>query len=180
MVDVVELDFVEHLEGIVERFGNVGEHLLHLGCGFQPLLLGVEHTVFVGDFLVGSHADEAFVSLGVVLVDEVHIVGGHKLDAEFLRHTYQLLVHLLLQGVGVVVGALHGGFMALQLQIVVVAEYLLKPHHGLLGAFDVAGGDEFGNFAAQAGRTANQPFGVSLYVVVVGAGAEIETVGPCS
>ena len=65
----------------------------------------------------------SMMSLGIVLVGEVHIVSGDDFDAIFLGYPYQLRLNAALQLIGVVVGARHRGFVALQLYVVVIAEH---------------------------------------------------------
>ena len=79
------------------------------------------------------------VRLGILLIDKVGIVSTHQFHAILLRQFYQHLVRLLLQGEGLTIGA-DGGvfhFMALQLQIVVVAPKTFVPLDGLTGTSDI-------------------------------------------
>ena len=83
MVDAVELHLVKNLVGVLQRLGDVGKHLVHLSLRLEPLLFGVEHDVVITHLLAGRHADESLVRLGVVLVDEVRVVGANDFDAQF-------------------------------------------------------------------------------------------------
>ena len=178
MVDVVELHLVENLAGVLKRLGEIGEYLSHLLGGLEPLLFGVEHTVLVGDFLVGGHADKAFVGLRVILVDEVDVIGGHNLYPVFVGDAQQLGVDRILEMESLVVGAGHGGLMALKLKVIVFSEHLLVPLHLLFGLLDFPLGYKARNLATQTGRTANQPLGVGAKLLLVCTGMEIESLGP--
>ncbi len=118
------------------------------------------------------------MGLGVILVDKVDVVGGHHLDAIFGGDAQQLGVDRLLEMECLVVGARHSGLVALQLEVVVVAENLLVPLHLFFGLGYLPPGDEPGNLAAKAGRAAYQPLGVGAQLRLVCARMEIETLGP--
>ena len=76
------------------------------------------------------------------------------------------------------VGALHGGLVALQLQVVVFAEEVLVPLDGFFRLVQAVGHDFLGHLAAQAGGADNEALVVLLQVVAVGAGAHILADGP--
>ena len=86
----------------------------------------------------------------------------------------------MLQGVGLAVGAYvgvgHG--VALQLQVVVVAEEVLIPLDGLLGLVVALGHNLFGHLAAQAGGADDESLVVFLQLAPVGAGAHVVADGP--
>ena len=88
VVDVVFFYFIGNLEGVRYSLGQVGEEMLHFGTCFQPFLFGVEHAVVVRQVVVGGQADKTVVSLGVLLVDEVGVVGGYYLYVVFARESY--------------------------------------------------------------------------------------------
>ena len=50
MVDTVDFHLVKNLVGILQCLGDIGEHTVHLLLGLEPLLLAVEHHVFVSEF----------------------------------------------------------------------------------------------------------------------------------
>ena len=181
MVDGVGLHLVEHLAGVVERLGDVGEHLVHLGAGLQPLLLRVEHARGVVQVLARGEAEQVVVGLGILLVHEMGVVGAHQLHAILPRQLYQHLVGLLLQGEGLAVGADVGvaHLMALQLQVVVVAKHALVPLYGLAGSLDVALENLVGHLAGDAGRAHDEALVVALQLVVVGTRTHVESVYPC-
>ena len=140
MVYAVGLHLVEHLAGIVEGLGHIGEHLVHLLACLEPLLLGVEHAGGVVEVFACGQAEQVVVGLGIVLVNEVRVVGAHQLDAVFLGQFHEHLVGFLLQGEGLAVGAYVGvgHLMALQFEIVVVAKHVFVPFYGLPGPGYVA------------------------------------------
>ncbi len=118
------------------------------------------------------------MGIGIVLVDEVHIVGANHLDAEFLRHLQQHLVHLLLALKGLMVSPRHGGLVALQFKVVVVAIDALEPTCHLFGLLHLAVHDEARNLATQTCRAADDALAVGLKFVLVGARMLITPFGP--
>ena len=79
------------------------------------------------------------MGLGVLLVDEVGVVGAYHLDAVFLGQFKNYLVGFLLQRESLAVGpyawVLH--LVTLYLQVVVVAEEVMIPLHSLACPLDV-------------------------------------------
>ena len=84
MVNTVELDLVENLVGILQCFGDIGKHLVHLLLGLEPLLLAIEHHVLIVELATGRNTDEALVCVGIILVDKVRIVGANEFDIQLL------------------------------------------------------------------------------------------------
>ncbi len=76
------------------------------------------------------------------------------------------------------VGALHRGLVALQFEIVIVAEYAFPPFHTAVGLLIVAGHEQLRNLAAKAGRAYYKPFAVLLDFLLVGTRMRVETLGP--
>ena len=93
------------------------------------------------------------VGLGVFLVYEVGIIGAYQFDAIFLGQLYEHPVGFLLQRKGFAVGAQVRVFhlMALQLQIIVVAEHTLIPLYGLAGTGNVVLQNLGGHLACYTG-----------------------------
>ena len=120
------------------------------------------------------------MGLGILLVNEVTVVGTYQLYAILRGQFHQGLVRLLLQGERFAVGAdawvLH--LMALQLEVIVVAEDALIPLHGLLGPLHVAFQHLGGHLSGYARRANYQSFVVCLEVCAVGTRAHIEAVNP--
>ncbi len=127
VVDGICLDFVKDLHSVGQRFGYVGEEGVHLFGRFHPLLFGVQHAFGVVEVLAGGHTYKAVVGFGVFLVDEVHIVGGHDFYVVLARQLDKLLVDVLLNGIDLVICTRHCGFVALQFDVVVVAERVFEP-----------------------------------------------------
>ena len=67
------------------------------------------------------------MGLSVILIHEMHVVGGHSLYIVSLRDVEEHLVDLCLLLVDLLVGVLLEGLVALELQIIVVAKHLLIP-----------------------------------------------------
>ena len=93
VVDAVFLDFSGYFEGVLQGFGDIGEELVHLGGGFQPLLLAVKHAALVVEVFVGGQADETVVGLGVALVHEVGVVGADEFHAVTPRKLDELRLY---------------------------------------------------------------------------------------
>ena len=91
------------------------------------------------------------MGLGVLFVHEMDVVRTYQLDAKLLAVLQQLGIHLLLHGIGLVVGPRHGSLVALQLQVEVVAEEVLVPADGFLSLVVLVVGYLLGYFATQAG-----------------------------
>ncbi len=77
MVDIVGFDFVGYFNRIGQRFGQVGEHLVHLGRSFKPFLFGIEHALFVRYFFIGRKAYQALMGFGILFVDEMYVVTAY-------------------------------------------------------------------------------------------------------
>ena len=84
MVYAVELDFVTDLLGRRQHLRNVGEELVHLAPRLHPLLLAVAHALGVIEVLARAEADEAIMRLGILLVEEMDIVGRDDLHPMLL------------------------------------------------------------------------------------------------
>ncbi len=127
VVDRVVLYFLQYFEGIFERFGDVGKEFGHLGLCLEPLLFGVAHALRVGNEAVGADAYQAVVGFGVVIVDEMNVVGGYDLDVvtpcDF--HHFGIYRFFVFPYGAVGSGAVSG--MALYFYIIVVAECFFPP-----------------------------------------------------
>ncbi len=117
--------------------------------------------------------------LGIGLVDKMAVVAAYNLDTIPVGDVDKLRLYALLQAVCLVVGAWHCGLVALQFDVVIVAEYTFPPLHGLFGTGCVAGQQQARNFAAEACRAYNQSLAVFGKVCLVDARTEIEAFGPC-
>ena len=84
MVDAVELDLVADLLRRRQHLGDVGEELVHLAPRLHPLLLAVAHALGVIEVLARAEADKTIVRLGVLLVEEVDIIGRDDLHPMLL------------------------------------------------------------------------------------------------
>lgn len=180
VIDGVDLHLVEYLTGVAERFGDIGEDVVHLLLRLEPFLLGVAQTVGVVKILTRGDAKQVVVSLGGVLVLEVAVVGADELYAIFARELYEDLVGFLLQGKSLAVGDNVGIFdlMALQLEIVVVAKDAVIPLYGFTGTVDVTFQNLGRHLAGDAGGADDQILVIFLKVVTVGARPGVETVYP--
>ena len=104
MVDAIGFHLVKHLARIGQGFGDISKHLVHLGPCLEPLLLGVQHTFGVVKVFVGRQAQQAVVSLGILLVHKVAVVAAYQFDVVFTGQFHEHGIGLLLQGEGFPVG----------------------------------------------------------------------------
>ena len=85
----VELEFdvaaLGDLQGGVAGTGDLGEERAHFLGGLEIDFRRVAHPVLVDEQLAGADADHHVVRLVVVAVEEMHVVGGHRLEAELAR-----------------------------------------------------------------------------------------------
>ena len=141
-----------------QRFWHIREYRLHLFGRFQPLLLGVVHTVGVVVLFARAQANQPVVGLAILLVHKVHVVGGNHLRIGFCRQAQDALIGDLLLFVHRAVATRLVGFMSLNLKIVVITEDALEPHHGILGFFILTVGDVTRHLARQTRGGDNQTF----------------------
>ena len=117
---------------------------------------------------------------GIVLVEEVRVVGADELHAVLACQFDEDRVHALLHFVGLTVGSLCGvlHLVALQLQVVVVAPDVVEPADCFFCTFHVAPCYLLGHFAADAGRADDESLVVLSQVLVVGTGSHVEAIYP--
>lgn len=179
MVNAVSLYFIEHFHGVGNSLRHVAEDVSHLLLRLKPLLLGVVHTVGVGVIALHGNAYQTVVSIGVALLGEMDIVGGHHFYAVFAREVEKHLVYLLLLHKRLAVGILLERFVALQLKVVIVAEDRAEPEHPFFGQFEIAVEDMLRQLTAQTGREYNESLVMLGKCFAVGAGMIIMTLCPC-
>ena len=180
MVDAVDFHLVEHLKGVGQGLGIVGEDIVHLLTGLEPLLLGIAHTVGVVEILARGNAKQVVVGLSGLLVLEVAVVGAHQFDAVLLRKLHEHFVGLLLQFEGLAVGkdGRVGHLMALKFQVVVVTKEIMIPLTCLTSSLDVTLQNLGRHLSCDTSRANNEVFVVFLQVGTVGTRAHIVTVYP--
>ena len=180
MVKAVDLHFVENLQRVRQRLRHIAENLVHLGTRLKPLLLRVEHARRVVEVLASGQAEQVIVGLSIFLVDEMSVVGTDEFDAILASQLDEHPIGLLLQGECLAIGPHIGVFhlVALQLQIVVVAEDALMPFDGLAGTGDITLQNLVWHFASNTGRAHDESFVEAFQVGTVGAWTHVETVDP--
>ena len=180
MVDVVGLNLIQYLDSVAQRLGNISEHLIHLLLRLEPLLLSVEHTCGVVQVLARRHTEQMVVCLGIVLVHEMAVIGAYQLYAIFLRKLYHHLVRLHLQRIRLPVcpqiRVVHT--VALQLDVVVLAEHPVIPFYRLACSGNVIVEDFVRHLATETRRADNQSLVILLQILAVGTWSHIETVYP--
>ena len=180
VVDTVDLYLIENLLRVAQRLGHIAEDIVHLLLCLEPLLLGIEHTGGIIKILSGGQTEQVVVGLSGVFVLEVAVVGAYKLDAFFLCDLHQHGIGALLQGEGIAVGTDVRVFdlMALQLEIIVIAEDPVIPSGCFLSALDVALENLGRHLAGNTRRADDQILVVFLQVIAVGTRPVIVSVGP--
>ena len=178
MVDAIYLDFVKNFVGVLQRLGDVAKNAIHFLLGLEPFLLAVEHHVLIGEFLACREADETLMGIGILLVDEVGIVGADKLDVQFTGKLNQGIIDKTLFLVGLMVGMGNSRLVTLQLQIIVVTKDTLEPTDGLPCLAHLAVHDELGHLTTQASRAADNALVVLLQFAVVGTWMIVHALGP--
>ncbi len=128
--------------------------------------------------MVGGQTDESVVCFGVVFVYKVHVVCGDYLYVVFPGQSYELRLNLFLAHIHIVVGAWLSSFVALKLNVVVVAECVFEPFYRALGTLDVAGLQQTRNFAAKTCRRYYQAFAMLCKLFFVGARMFVEALCP--
>ena len=136
-------------------------------------------TARVIEVLACTQTDEAVMGLAMLLLDEMHVVGSYEFDVILACKLYQILVHLLLSGIGVVGGIGLVGLVTLHLEVEVVAKEVLEPAHGLFCLFDVALHDFLRYLATNAGRAAYQTLVILFQHIMVDTGVIEIAVGEC-
>ncbi len=178
MVDSVALYLAAYLDGVVQRLGHVAEYGVHLGRGLHPLLLGVEHALGIVEVLARAQAYKTVVRFGILLVDEVHVVGADELDAVLGGILLQLLVDDQLHLVCLVVGAFDSSLVQLQFEIVVLAVEIAVPPDGLFRLVEFAVTDKSRYLAAQTCRAADDSLVILFQLDSIGARTHVEAFGP--
>ena len=130
-----------------------GRHLL---LALEILLLGVAESVRAVDVLVGSQADKPVVRRSVLLVHEMHVIGGDNLDPVLFGQVEDDLVVLLLLFIDLQRLTRNLGLVEHYLEVVVILEHPLVPLYGLVRPFHVACENHSRNLSRHAGGGADE------------------------
>ena len=179
-LQVVDFHLVEYLARVGQCLRYVLEDGVHLGACLEPFLLAVAHAFGVVEVAARGEAEQQVVCFGIIFVEEVGVVCADELDAvlacQLDEHGVDLLLHFVCLAVGYLIGV--GHFVALQLEVVVVAPDVVEPSDGLFGACQVAACYLPGHFAADAGGADDESLVELGQVLVVGARPHVEAVDP--
>ena len=120
------------------------------------------------------------VGLGILLVHEVNIIRTNQLDAILTGQLNEHLVGLLLQWEGLAISTLRGvfHFVALKLQIIVVAKEVMLPLKCLTSTSHVASQNLMRYLAGNTCRTNNEAFVVAFQLGTVGTGTHVVAIHP--
>ena len=146
MIDIVYLYLINDLLRVLQRLRDIGEDSRHLFRRLEPLLLRIVHAVHIVDEVVRTQADQPVMRLGVLFVHEMRIVGGDDFDAVLMRQVNEDGVHLFLPFIDFRIASLFLRLMALDLDIIVLAEEVFEPFHRLFRFRKITAlGDAFEN-----------------------------------
>ena len=118
------------------------------------------------------------MGVGIGLVDKVGVIGANEFHVQFTGKLYQGIIDKTLLLIGLMVSPCHGCFVALQLEIVVIAKHVLEPLDGLACLVHLSAHDELRNLATQASRTTDDALVILLELAVIGAGVHVFALGP--
>ena len=93
-IQFIFFNFINNLLCILYHLRNILEQLLHLGRRLEPLLPRVTHPVGIIQILAGIQTNQQIMRLGILRVQEMHVVRGNHLDPQLLAHTQDLRVTL--------------------------------------------------------------------------------------
>ena len=96
-IQLVFLHFIHDLLRVLQHLRDIAEQSLHLRRGLEPLLAGISHPVRVIQILPGIQTNQQVVRLGILLVQEMHVVRGDHLDPQPLAHLqdFGVTLHLI-------------------------------------------------------------------------------------
>ena len=161
-VDVVLFDLAEHFQRVGYGLRVVGKEFGHLLLALQELLLRISQSLGVVDCGIGGQADEPVVCGTVLLVDEMHVVGGDHLDSVLPAELEYARAIFLLPLVDFERQAGNFGLVEHDFEIVVVAEHALVPSYRLVQGVVVSCEYVSRNLSGHAGGAADQAFVVLL------------------
>ena len=156
--------------GVAHQFRVVaGEQGFHFGSGLDVVgvVLHAEPVLVVAGG-AGLDPQVDVLQRGMALVDVVGVVGGDDRDSQVMVEVEQALVDAF-EAVDEAV--------LLQLEVVVLAEYLVVPAGGLFGGFVIALCQQAGDLGGGAAGEAGQALGVGCQQLAVDAGPVIEPLG---
>ncbi len=110
------------------------EYFIHFLTALQPFLLSIKESIVVFIIALSIYANFVIVFFCIFLIGEKHIIGSNQLDAIFLCQSNKDIINLVLLYNSVTVGS-NGwifNFVALQLQIIIIAKQVMVPLNGFL------------------------------------------------
>ena len=150
-VNAVFFYFIIDFQCIGDDLRMIREEGGHLLLALEIFLLGVAESVRAVDVLVGSQTDKPVVRRSVLLVHEMHVIGGDYLDPVLFGQVEDDLVVLLLLFIDLQRLAGNLGLVEHYLEVVVILEHPLVPLYGLVRPFHVACENHSRNLSGHAG-----------------------------
>ena len=132
--------------------------------------------------MVRTQTDESVVRFGIFFVDEVGVVGSDHFDVVFARELKKNRVDLFLAFIDILVSSGFLGLMALDLDVVVLAEEGLEPLNGLFRFREIPTfGDSIEDFlrslATETSRAADDTLVPFFQKLFVDTGRVVERIG---
>ena len=144
----------------------VREERSHFLFALEIFLLRVMEPVGFEYLLARVQADEVVVHRAVLLVDEVHVVGGNHLDTHLSGEPEYFLVAPLLCLIDILRQSGDLGLVEHHFEVIILPEEVLVPFDRLPGSPQVTGQDILRNLSRKAGGTAYQAFVVLFQYLV--------------
>ena len=123
---------------------------LHLRRGLEPLVTGISHPVRIINILPGIQTNQQIVRLGILLVQEMHVIRGDHLDAQPFAHLQNLGItpHLII----VHLRPLFRRFCRVthHLQIIILPHQILVPQGRFISPLDISRHNLLANLPSQA------------------------------
>ena len=161
-VDLVPLDLVADLQGILQHLRMVREQGRHLLLALEILLLRVAEPVGVVDVGIRREADKPVMRRTVLLADEMDVVCCDHLQVMFLGQLEEHRDIFALTLIDILRQARNLGLVQHDLEIIVVAEDFLVPFDGPVGSLHVPCQDHSRHFSGHAGGAADKVLVVLL------------------
>ena len=116
------------------------------------------------------------MGVGVLLVEEVRIVGADELDIVLPRELDEHGVDAPLLLIGLLIAVGFVGLMTLELDVIIIAEHALEPTYRLFCSLQVAVQHFLTELASEAGRAGDDSLVVHLQQLVVNTWTRVERV----
>ncbi len=147
-----QIAFLGDFQRVTNRLGHMRKQRCHLLAALEEQLVRSDlQPLLIIHRLAGADADQHILNLGILLGQIVNVIRNHQLNIAFRRQSNQLRIDALLFRNAVI----------LQLQIEVLAKYLLIPLRRFICLIITPVQQMLGYLTAQTGTKADNALGVS-------------------